>query len=137
LNIVTTTSYGFTFDPAAPMTVTSTGTLRKFLGEIPSRYREIAIMYERAQVWPVVYVEACLKMARFSITNETGRRWRTEEASIWIARAWNYAGDLLEIGEKVNRYIIIYIYIWIILIIIIMVNNDIDRIWHGGCGFIS
>ncbi|KAI8051434.1 TRAPP II complex [Syncephalis plumigaleata] len=101
LNIVTSTSYGFTFDPAAPMTVTSTETLRKFLGEIPSRYREIALMYERAQVWPVVYVEACLKMARFSITNETGRRWRTEEASIWIARAWNYAGDLLEVGEKI------------------------------------
>ncbi|KAI9595879.1 TRAPP II complex [Syncephalis fuscata] len=102
LNSVTSTSYGFTFDPSAPMIITSTDTLRKFLADIPSRYREIALMYERAQVWPVVYIEACLKMARFSITNETGRRWRTEEASIWIARAWNYAGDILAVGDKIS-----------------------------------
>jgi hypothetical protein len=82
--------------------MTSTETLRKFVAEVPARYREIAVLYERAQVWPLIYVEACLKMARFATTNEAGLSWRIEEASIWITRAWHYAGDALSISEQVE-----------------------------------
>ncbi|RKP07490.1 TRAPP II complex [Thamnocephalis sphaerospora] len=100
LNVVTS-SYGFTLDTAAPMVMTQTETLRKFVADVPSRYREVAVMYERANAWPLVYVEACLKMARFATTNEVGLAWRTEEASIWIARAWHYSGDALSINEQI------------------------------------
>lgn len=81
--------------------MTTSSQLRAFLREVPARYREVVNMYERGRVWPILYAEACLKMAREAALIERDR-FRVEEVSAWASRGWAYAGTALGIGEQVG-----------------------------------
>lgn len=64
---------------------TSTVQLRNFMKNIPQYYGELLLLYEKAKVWPLLYIEACLKMARL-----VAQTAQIQQVSEWTSRGWAY-----------------------------------------------
>lgn len=82
----------------------STAQLKAFARDIPQQYLELMTLYEKSRVWPLVYIEACLKMARF-IANSTDKALqlrRIELTCQWISRGWAFSHSSLSVTEQIH-----------------------------------